>query len=1029
MKLFFDEVAKEQQTKTLYTKNRSWLGKKVDAFKTSIFSVAGILYGSSVTARDLDAEEQQEQKERPQAQTPTQAQPNAQPDTSKANQPAAALDSSQAQPKPEISKTPDVIVPTLQETKTPVLLPISDGSRQGETRAPTLPALHAPVAATRPEQTATFVTAQKNPSPPRTPPMMFLSGGGGIPSPPPTPTPTPSSGQPVDTTPPNSPTISSPAGETFIASTTSIVFTGTAEAGAGISQTISRTTATTTAAGTWSLTVNGFNQGTTTISFIAADSANNHSSSTSKTVVVDSVAPIASFTVSECGASLATSSCLIATTTVTMTWSTGDADVSFFTLSCTEIATSAADQPCAGFINATTTATTSGYTALPRDGTYLFTLQATDQYGNVSTLQAKTVVMALRPVVINEIAWAGTSASRSEDEWLELYNTTDYDIPLTNWVLRSTDNMPYIPLSGTIARNSFFVLERTNNTTITDIVANQIYTGGLGNSGEILELSYASTTMDKTPAPCGSAWCSGTATSDYRTMERYDPTASGEDATNWQSWQEFLGNGSNADNQPIHGTPARRNSAHYMIDRSGTTLAANKTLTKSNSPYIVSRAFGLNAGVTLTLHPGVVIKFVASTSLNVSSGVLQALGSTADPIVFTSLRDDTHAGDTNQDAASTTPSPGDWGALAIAGNGSVIDNAIIRYGGWRDQAGSFVANVRVRNASATISNATIEWSDAHGIYMDSASGQISSNIIRDNNAHDDTGSDGVYVFRSSPAIQNNTFLRNTRGIQFNEGSGTVSNNTFTSHTHEAVLCPAGCAAFSGNTATGNEINGIVLNGTMISNYTAAGDMPYVISPGLSVEQGFLLTLNAGAVVKFQDSATLSISGTLVASGTQALPVVFTSLHDDDCGIAGGCGNTDNATTTPLHGIWRNMFFRPESVGSTLNYAVIRYGGDNSQSSTARGAIRTLNAPLAISNATLEQNYYAGMVFNGVGTTSLAGSLIQNHQQGPADLSYGLVLNSGATTTVATTHFKNNRTLHINADATSLYINGDGNVFE
>ena len=37
-------------------------------------------------------------------------------------------------------------------------------------------------------------------------------------------------------------------------------------------------------------------------------------------------------------------------------------------------------------------------------------------------------------VVINEVGWMGTAAS-SADEWIELYNTTDHPITLTNWRL------------------------------------------------------------------------------------------------------------------------------------------------------------------------------------------------------------------------------------------------------------------------------------------------------------------------------------------------------------------------------------------------------------------------------------------------------------------------------------------------------------------------------------------------------------------------------------------------------------------
>ncbi len=90
-------------------------------------------------------------------------------------------------------------------------------------------------------------------------------------------------------------------------------------------------------------------------------------------------------------------------------------------------------------------------------------------------------------VIINEIAWMGTTIS-SSDEWLELRNMTDQDIDLTGWTLQSTDGSPAITLSGTLLANGYFLLERTDDTTVPEINADQIYSGALSDSGEVLDL-------------------------------------------------------------------------------------------------------------------------------------------------------------------------------------------------------------------------------------------------------------------------------------------------------------------------------------------------------------------------------------------------------------------------------------------------------------------------------------------------------------------------------------------------------------
>lgn len=94
-------------------------------------------------------------------------------------------------------------------------------------------------------------------------------------------------------------------------------------------------------------------------------------------------------------------------------------------------------------------------------------------------------------VIINEIAWMGTSES-ANDEWMELYNTGGEEVSLEGWVLEAADGTPQINLSGTISASGFFLLERTDDETVPGIPADQIYTGALGNGGEDLILKDAS---------------------------------------------------------------------------------------------------------------------------------------------------------------------------------------------------------------------------------------------------------------------------------------------------------------------------------------------------------------------------------------------------------------------------------------------------------------------------------------------------------------------------------------------------------
>jgi hypothetical protein len=142
----------------------------------------------------------------------------------------------------------------------------------------------------------------------------------------------------------------------------------------------------------------------------------------------------------------------------------------------------------------------------------------------------------------------GTKES-SSNEWIEVYNNSSTPVNLFGWVLRTSDESLNIPLKGTIKPNGYFLLERTDDNSVENVKADQIYSGSLSNSGENLELVFNNTVIDS--IDCTLGWIKGNKET-KQTMERKDPLLSSPN--NWQT------------SEKEEGTPKQKNSSGEKIE-------------------------------------------------------------------------------------------------------------------------------------------------------------------------------------------------------------------------------------------------------------------------------------------------------------------------------------------------------------------------------------------------------------------------------------------------------------------------------
>jgi hypothetical protein len=91
-------------------------------------------------------------------------------------------------------------------------------------------------------------------------------------------------------------------------------------------------------------------------------------------------------------------------------------------------------------------------------------------------------------VIFNEIAWMGTTNS-ANDEWIELKNISGKPQNLEGWQLQNKDGkIKLVFQKATLPAGGFFLLERTDDNTLPQIKADQIFTGAIKNSNETLYL-------------------------------------------------------------------------------------------------------------------------------------------------------------------------------------------------------------------------------------------------------------------------------------------------------------------------------------------------------------------------------------------------------------------------------------------------------------------------------------------------------------------------------------------------------------
>jgi RHS repeat-associated protein len=285
----------------------------------------------------------------------------------------------------------------------------------------------------------------------------------------------------------------------------------------------------------------------------------------------------------------------------------------------------------------------------------------------------------------------------------------------------------------------------------------------------------------------------------------------------------------NADGQ-IVGDYSRPTFVNNSLVWHGGTLSGNQTW-GTNSVNAVDQNVIIPSGVTLTLEPGAIVKFAEGTGIIIEpGGVLDASGATTnEPIILTSIKDDSAGGDSNEDGDNSVPQAGDWTGVLSSG-----------------------------------------------------------------------------TFLTTPFVEVRYVLQ----------------------TH---------------------------SGLMTASQEWSGPQEHYVTGNIIIPANVTLTLSPGAIVKFDLGLNITVEagGSLIAIGTVAQPIVFTSINDGSVGI------DLNETGIPAAaGDWDSIYINGGQA--FFDHVAISYGGGPDSLNSGLISVNGEGGVVAVSDSILSQGFYRGI---------------------------------------------------------------------
>ena len=292
----------------------------------------------------------------------------------------------------------------------------------------------------------------------------------------------------------------------------------------------------------------------------------------------------------------------------------------------------------------------------------------------------------------------------------------------------------------------------------------------------------------------------------------------------------------------------------------------------------------------LTIAKGSTLLFTDSTGLTVSSdGALKAVGTINQPILFTSEQ----------------KTAGFWKGLRFYYSNNVkneLDYITVEYGGGNNYGNLTLDADSNSPCRIKISNSTLKHSLNHGFWFD----------------------DGSII----DTFSNVTSTKNSKS------AGRVTANTMAS-------------LDSASKFTGNTKDYITLYISTLNKDATwqALTVPVNVTGDIGIQKNLVIKEGSTFVFNSANAFTISSTGSLIAKGTKAKPILFT-------------GEQKTA------GFWKGLrFYYSNNIKNELDYVTVEYGGGNGYGNLVLDALSHEPCRIKITNSTLKHSLNHGFWFD------------------------------------------------------------------